>query len=69
MRILLKTGIMIKVHGKDPINAVNFTPQGCIFLTGKDQVRAIFPTESVDFIDLENDEATDLKMDIFPAIK
>ena len=69
MRIFLKTGVMIKVHGKDPMNAVNYTQQGCIFLTGKDKVRAIFPTESVDFIDLENDEATDLKMEIFPPIK
>ena len=69
MRIFLKTGVMIKVQGKDPMNEVYFTPQGCIFLIEKGQVRAIFPKESVDIIDFENDEETDLKMEIFPPIK
>ena len=69
MRIFLKDGTMIKVKGTDHRNNVNFTEQGCIFLKGTDAVRAVFPRESVNFIDFENDEATDLKMEIFPAIK
>lgn len=69
MRIFLKDGTMIKVKGTDNENNVNFTEQGCIFLTGIDAVRAVFPRESVNFIDFENDEATDLKMEIFAAIK
>ena len=69
MRIFLKDGIMIKVKGTDHRNNVSFTEEGCIFLTGTDAVRAVFPRESVNFIDFENDEETELVMEIFPLIK
>lgn len=69
MRIFLKDGTMIKVKGIDHGNNVSFTEQGCIFLTGIDTVRAVFPRESVNFIDFENDEETGLVMEIFPPIK
>ena len=69
MKIFLKDGTMVKVKGTDHGNNVSFTEQGCIFLTGKDAVRAVFPRESVNLIDFENDEEAELVMEMFPPIK
>ena len=69
MRIFLKDGTMIKVKGTDHRNNVSFTEHGCIFITGTDAARAVFPRESVNFIDFENNEETGLVMEIFTLIK